>query len=38
MSDSTLYAKWVIDSETGERKLLDLRTGNDITPKESENE
>jgi hypothetical protein len=32
MSDSTLHAMWVIDSETGERKLLDLRTGKDITP------
>jgi len=32
-NDSTLEAKWCIDSETGERKLLDLKTGKDITPK-----
>jgi hypothetical protein len=35
MDDSTLCAIWVVDSETGERKLLDLRTGKDITPRDS---
>lgn len=30
--EQTLYAKWCIDSETGIRRLLDLRTGDDITP------
>jgi hypothetical protein len=34
MDDSTLIARWVVDSETGERRLLDLKTGEDITPRE----
>lgn len=33
--DTTLEARWCVDSETGERKLLDLKTGADITPRES---
>jgi hypothetical protein len=33
-SELTLIARWCVDAETGERKLLDLRTGKDITPRE----
>jgi autonomous glycyl radical cofactor GrcA len=34
VNDTTLEAIWVVDSETGERKLLNIKTGEDITPKE----
>ncbi len=33
--DSTLEAIWTVNSETGERHLLDLKTGEDITPKDT---
>lgn len=32
--DTTLEAIWVVDSETGERHLLVVGTGEDITPRE----
>lgn len=35
MSDSTLEAIWVIESETGERRLIVVKTGEDITPREA---
>ena len=31
--DETLEAIWCIDSESGERHLLVLETGEDITPR-----